>query len=577
MRPVLTGEGVTRHEASDEAPPVHPGDWSLGDVRRVAEGALVVAGGLLSAGERVMAARLAALSGPEGRLWARMAGRQGEIFRLDHLVYSDVPDVEAAVDALVALDLAQRAVSPRQAAEAFTVAELKEVCRAQGLPLGGRREQLIERLAARRGWLRVSVVRVACKGLLRRLELLWFRDRWRDRSAFLLERLGHARWARYDLTPAEPPFLSRGELLRFEEAARLVAGERPPEALLDELRACPARPAQHRALDRRRLLTRVVLEEARSLERLGEPGRAVALYEAVLGLGFAAPGPVAARLALALEAEGRPALGAARCAEVWERADAASRLSLERTGRRLARRAGGHWRSTPPLRAAPERTIWLKRAPGEGPRPLWLDEALTVEAAVATALRPRLALHGENLVWTTLFGLIFAELYFMPVHGALPVPTLDGPLDLGTPAFARRRAEALAARLQRVRDGEGPRIIAEVWAARHGERLAGVSWELAEVEALQGIAAGVGGSGLALILERLAAEGWSAARGLPDLVIAPGEAVELAQAIPATVAPGLLLAEVKGPGDSLRDEQHAWHDLLVRAGVPCEVWRVKEA
>ena len=66
MRVVLTGEAITRHEA-----PVHPGDWSLGDVRRVAEGALIVAGGLLSAGERVMAARLAALSGPEGRLWAR--------------------------------------------------------------------------------------------------------------------------------------------------------------------------------------------------------------------------------------------------------------------------------------------------------------------------------------------------------------------------------------------------------------------------------------------------------------------------------------------------------------------------
>ncbi|MCK6522193.1 hypothetical protein L6R49_12205, partial [Myxococcota bacterium] len=314
MRPVLTGEATMRHEPQAETAevaeaPVYPGDWSLGDVRRVAEGALVVAAGLLSAGERVMAGRIAALSGPEGRLWARMAGRQGEVFRLDHLVYSDVPDVEAAVDALVALDLAQRTVSPRQAAEAFTVEELKEVCRAQGLPVGGRRELLVERLATRRGWLRVGVVRAACKGLLRRLELLWFRDRWRDRSAFLLERLGHARWARYPLTPAEPPFLSRHELLRFEEAARLAPGDQPPEAVLDALRTCPARPAQHRALDRRRLLTRLVLEEARGLERQGEPARAAALYEAVLNLGFAAPGPVAARLALALEAMGQPAAG----------------------------------------------------------------------------------------------------------------------------------------------------------------------------------------------------------------------------------------------------------------------------
>ena len=94
-----------------------------------------------------------------------------------------------------------------------------------------------------------------------------------------------------------------------------------------------------------------------------------------------------------------------------------------------------------------------------GPRPLWLDAALPVEAAVTSALRPRLGLHGENLVWTTLFGLLFAELYFLPVHGALPVPTLDGPLDLGTPAFAERRAEALGARLKQLHEGAGPALI----------------------------------------------------------------------------------------------------------------------
>ena len=40
-------------------------------------------------------------------------------------------------------------------------------------------------------------------------------------------------------------------------------------------------------------------------------------------------------------------------------------------------------------------------------------------------------------------------------------------------------------------------------------------------------------------------------------------------------ADNVVLIEVKGRGDRLRDEQRVWHDVLQRAGLRVEIWRVE--
>ena len=67
---------------------------------------------------------------------------------------------------------------------------------------------------------------------------------------------------------------------------------------------------------------------------------------------------------------------------------------------------------------------------------------------------------------------------------------------------------------------------------------------------------------------------WGAARGLPDLLVLPGEPVRL-EAVPATVGPSALLAEIKGPTDSLRDAQKVWLHTLLAAGAEVEVWNTR--
>jgi hypothetical protein len=200
-----------------------------------------------------------------------------------------------------------------------------------------------------------------------------------------------------------------------------------------------------------------------------------------------------------------------------------------------------------------------------------------VEPAVADLVssRGRTALFAEGPLWTTLFALLFADAYFLPVPGALPVPFLAGPLDVGRPDFARRRPVAVARVLDAVGAGEAPERIREADERLRGTWLSGAAWKRASADQLVAIAEGMRPTSLRVVLETLLREGWRAARGLPDLVVLPGPPVRLPGAMPSRLEGGLVLAEVKGPTDSVRDEQAAWFDRLLRAGARVELWQVR--
>ncbi len=544
-------------------------DWALSDVQAVVTGALGLHGHLLAAGEVVLARRIQALDGEPGRLWARLVGRKRGAWRVRALEVAGVTDVPGALARLAGLDLVHVSVPQDQRLVCYTVVELEAACRRLGLPRGGRRAELEARLRGGPTWSEEPVIRVAGGGLLRRLETLCFQDRWQDRSVWVLERLGHVRWAPYEPTGGPGAFSTRAALLRW---SRPIPADTPPEDLLEALRALEPGPSWRRRLSARRRYERRLVEACRVLERQGEVARATSLYQALLEAGATHAGEVAARLALALEASGRPREAVAACRRWRHEARPVPRRALDRTGRRLARRGRGRWPPETPLRRPRERRLRLERAPGSGPRPLWGDPPVPVEPAVARQLQ-RPVLLGENALWTTLFGLILQELYWLPVPGMLPTAQMAGPLDLGTPDFAGHRREALEALLAAVVAGEGPGRLRASWAL-DGARLRGVAWELTSLEVLERVAEGLGGAALAAVLRRLAEEGWSAAVGLPDLAILPGPAERLANAFPARLPEGLLLVEVKGPSDSVRDAQAIWFDRLLAAGAPVELWHV---
>jgi hypothetical protein len=190
----------------------------------------------------------------------------------------------------------------------------------------------------------------------------------------------------------------------------------------------------------------------------------------------------------------------------------------------------------------------------------------------ALAVLGRRALHAENSPWSTLFALLFRDAFFLPLPGVLPVRGLGGPLDLGSPSFYARRRSLIEERLARVAAGGGPSLLAERDALHRGEALAGADWSL-PAPILREIVEALPGPVLAEVLGRLAREGHTARRGMPDLVVLPGPTTRWEGAFPERLPEALFLAEVKGPGDAVRDDQSLWFDRLLGAGLRVELWQ----
>lgn len=562
--------------SSNPTPPDAPVDPTLlpaEDLRAVLAIGIERAGTLLSAGEAHVARTLLALDDGPATVYARLSARVPDVFEVAALTVPGVAPLQPALDALEAAGLIDRLVPWPARAEQLTIPRLKQACADLGLRRSGKKAALVERLSAHTHFVDGPWVRVRHKALVRRLERWAFLSRRADRSTLVVERLGHVTWP--DYTPTSGPGLhpDRRALLRWEALLQAErAGTLDVPSALAALHSGDARAAGR--LDFTHRLVGAIAELARSLEQK-QPEQALALYQALVHAGRP-PDPVRHARALERTGDRRGALALLR--DSLAHRTGPSRLAIHRSGRRLARALRTGWAPDPPLAKPRARTLRLPPAPASASRPRYRvgDHSLTVESALVAWLgaHGRTAVHAENGLWTTLFALAFHEAYFLPVPGALPSRWLSGPLDLGSPGFRDRRAPTLDRLLAALRAGEGPTRIAAADARWRGTRLAGARWEIAP-EVLVAVADGLGGPALADVLEVLLQRGWRAARGLPDLAILPGDPVVLPHAVPARLGPGLLLAEVKGPGDTVRDAQALWFHRLRSAGAPIALWEVR--
>lgn len=534
----------------------------------------------------MVVARLRCAPAPAQALYARLLARRPGVFWLDTLDYPELPDVRAAADTLEALGLAwrfDRTASPAALAEACTGTVLREACRTLGRPVSGRRVGLVARCsdAAAAAMLRRPALRLRHRGLVRALLRVALLDGRGSLDRLVLARLGHTHPARYHPTGGTGLFPDRASWHRYEAGLRLRQLPCPPEPapLFTWLEQTPLPPPWRRRVSGRRHAEAVLFDVLRAAESGRPPDEAAADWRRMLDARLATPGPVVSRLALALERAGQPDAAARLCERWLPTLPPAAARTLAATARRVGRRSGRGHRPLKPLRRAPVRRISLAPGAQDARRPRYRVGARDcfVEAAVVAwlATHGRLALHGESSPWSTLFGVLFRDALFAPVPGMLPGPMLRAPLDLGTPGFRARRRAAIEARLALIRCGRAPALVAQVVTQRGCEDIRGVHWRGFPPGVLLGLARLVPGPALAAIMEAFVDDWRGARRGLPDLIVLPGRAIRLDGARPGRLAAGLLLAEVKGPGDALRPAQRVWIDRLLDAGVPTEVWEVR--
>ncbi|KAF7351105.1 Fanconi-associated nuclease [Mycena sanguinolenta] len=198
------------------------------------------------------------------------------------------------------------------------------------------------------------------------------------------------------------------------------------------------------------------------------------------------------------------------------------------------------------------------------------DETVNVEARALQhydEVHGFKGIHSETQILTTLFGLLFWDIIFAEVPGAFETPWQTGPLDIGEDSFYYARQQLIEERLRKINNGEAPTIL-----TRHDELhrekktcCIGVHWDFCERQDLLEIVECLGGDALSSIC-RLFCEDYDGRHsGGPDLIVWNPETKECK------------FVEVKGPGDSLQENQKLWCDALLSAGCAVELCHVLDS
>ncbi|KAF7315108.1 Fanconi-associated nuclease [Mycena indigotica] len=213
--------------------------------------------------------------------------------------------------------------------------------------------------------------------------------------------------------------------------------------------------------------------------------------------------------------------------------------------------------------AQARKRAWVGKSYWQGKDDVVHVEILAIEHYAKEGFK---GLHSETQILTTLFGLLFWDIIFAPVAGAFETPWQRGPLDLGEETFKYTREELIKARLSEIKQGKAAEILKSN-DSRYREKktcCVGVNWKMCSQEDLLEIVECVGKDVLASICGLFCEDYAGRSSGVPDLIIWNPETKEMK------------FVEVKGPGDTLHDNQKLWCHALLSAHCQVELCHVME-
>ena len=182
------------------------------------------------------------------------------------------------------------------------------------------------------------------------------------------------------------------------------------------------------------------------------------------------------------------------------------------------------------------------------------------EAGVAGVLRREGAkvFHAENVLWHTLFGLLFWDELFEKAK--LPSGFDWMPHCLKDRSFRRLFASSIEEKLEAIRSGQALPTILRTVAARWGRPNGIFAWDHVQVEALRALLDGADPAGIARIVRAMCDDFRAMRDGFPDLMVVRDGKVSF--------------TEVKAEGDVIRRNQLTRLRQLGAAGVVAEIGRV---
>jgi Fanconi-associated nuclease 1 len=209
-------------------------------------------------------------------------------------------------------------------------------------------------------------------------------------------------------------------------------------------------------------------------------------------------------------------------------------------------------------------------------RTIWLDELdtggeCTVEEMCLSHFRAQgwKGYHAEGGIVRTLFAYLFYDPLFLYIPNVFQTAYQTCPLDLHTDAFFPARASEINHRLVEIANGEGEKLLRQVWEREHERRtsVVGLRWDF-DIEDLTELVRCFEGSALAAICKVMAQEYRQRGGGIPDLILwRPSEALTDKTSGPGAAHGEVMFVEVKSASDRLSDTQRLWIHVLTGAGV----------
>ncbi|KYQ89386.1 myotubularin related protein 15 [Tieghemostelium lacteum] len=177
--------------------------------------------------------------------------------------------------------------------------------------------------------------------------------------------------------------------------------------------------------------------------------------------------------------------------------------------------------------------------------------------------------HCETSLFITLFVLYFWDIIFSDeIPNVLMSPYQDAPLDFGSAEFYVSRKSMIDAKVEQLKNSNYKDLTAlllKVWDQNQGCIARGVRWDNFTKEELCHISKCLGGPLIAFISKLFIEDFKSFGHGMPDLFLWKSD----------ENGGFIKFVEVKGQGDSLRDQQKIWIDLLISFGCDVEICHIK--
>jgi hypothetical protein len=535
--------------------------YYLGNFRQALDWLTARYSDLLAQDEHDFIERFGELPTASQALLVWMVMRTGGLFRSTRLRYPEIGCPHAAAQPLVALGWVDDA-PPLTLDELFGLLKKSEL--AAIFPLasqnaGDRKAAWLEALRHEYAEARCfkewypgtedeCIYALRIGGLCDRLRLIYFGNLYQDWSEFVVSELGILAYEKVSFSASSRGFQARQDIddyLALHHCSELLELDHPLADILDSIESVT--PGSDWLRSRReKLLFRIGQQH----ERLGDLPCALNTYSMCNYPGarlrtvrvLEKLERIAEAHAIALKAEQEPE-------------DEAERQQLLRMLPRMQRKLKLPKIVIPPSAPIPRLDLVLP-CPEED-----FDVEFVVRDHLATPAAP--VWYVENTLINSLFGLLCWNAIFLPLPGAFFHPFQQGPADLHSADFVRRRQSEFAECLAQLESDRYRHTILQRYREKSGIQSPFVYWDMIDRELLDVALACIPASHLRKWFERILSDIKANRSGFPDLIqFWPHEA-------------RYRMIEVKGPGDRLQDNQIRYLDYCMANDMPVAVCHVQ--